>query len=278
MNELQHIGLVFLTWRAPKTLRKTLKRISQVLPLNFFGDAVIYAQEITQHDRDLASEFGTRILGNNQNVGILTGMKEAVASSKMDVVLYLECDCLLVEPRNAALSTIMSGYNAVKTGKLKVVRMRHLHKTGSDYNIKKHLNYWGDKKGHKPLRSVIKRLLRPRKASRLIGEACIIHNRAEEVFPKYIHRMEENLYGIRSKNINWTNQSIMLSKNWFLNTIIPYAENHPSSRLVNGFLDLEKEMNCTWWRKQNFGVGWADPGLFTHSRIDRPTGDEKLNT
>ena len=276
MNELQHIGLVFLTWRAPETLKQSLESISKALPIHSFGDAVIYAQEITQHDRDLANEFGLRIEGNNQNVGILAGMKEAVASSKLDVVLYLECDCLLVESNSLFLKTVIDGYNAIETCQLNVVRLRHLRETGADYNILKHLNYWGDKKGHKPVKARILRFLRPRKASRLIGDACLVHNHAEEVFPKNISRMKENIYSMRSSNINWTNQSIMLTKNWFLNTIIPYAESHPSSRLVNGFLDLEKEMNCKWWRKQNFRVGWADPGLFTHARIDRPTGDEKL--
>lgn len=277
MNELQHIGLVFLTWRAPKTLKKSLESISKALPLHFFGDALIYAQEMNQHDRNLADKFGLRIVGNNKNIGILAGMKEAVASSKLNVVLYLECDCLLVEPRRLFLKTIIDGYNAIETGKLDVLRLRHLRETGADYNILKHLKYWGDKREHKPLKALILRLLRPRKASRLIGDACLLHNRAEEVFPKNIYRMKENIYSMRSSNINWTNQSIMLTKNWFLNTIIPYAESHPSSRLVNGFLDLEKEMNCEWWRKQNFRVGWADPGLFTHARIDRPTGNEKLN-
>ncbi|MDA7757895.1 hypothetical protein N8920_08335 [Opitutales bacterium] len=278
MKELQHVGLVFLTWRAPKTLRKTLERISQSLPIHSFGDAVIYAQEITQHDRDLANEFGLRIVGNNQNVGILAGMKEAVASSKLDVVLYLECDCLLVEPESLFLKTIVDGYNAIETGKLDVLRLRHLRETGADYNTLKHLKYWGDKREHKRVKSRMMRLLRPRKASRLIGDACLLHSRAEEVFPKNIYRMEENIYCMRSSNINWTNQSIMISKEWFLNTIIPYAESHPSSRLVNGYLDLEKEMNCEWWRKQKFRVGWADPGLFTHARMDRPVGDEKLKT
>ena len=109
----------------------------------------------------------------------------------------------------------------------------------------------------------------------MIGEACLVHKNAQQKFPSEIELLPSSHYKISSRNLNWTNQSIMFRKDWFLDTIIPFAESQNSSRFVNGFPDLEKELNCHWWRKQDFKVGWANPGLFTHQRFDRPAEDEK---
>ena len=63
-------------------------------------------------------------------------------------------------------------------------------------------------------------------------------------------------------------------RRWFLDELIPFAEAHPTLRTVNKFPDLEKELNCRWWRAKHFRVGVA-PGLFKHTRADRPPHDEK---
>jgi len=53
-----------------------------------------------------------------------------------------------------------------------------------------------------------------------------------------------------------------------LESLLPWVEAHPSRRPVQGFPDIEKELNGPWWRKQGFRVGLT-PGLFTHQRLDR---------
>ena len=275
-NHLNQVGVVFLTWQAPETLRRTLDAFTRQMPVTNFVEAVVYCQDITEEDRAIASAFGFQANGNNKNVGILGGMKEAVESCSAEIILYLECDCLLIEGREKAAETLSNSAAELSNGTLDVVRLRHLKQGGEDYTSRKHLRYWPDQDGTDPFISKLRRTFRPDKASRLIGEACLVHERAEERFPNCISRLSNGSYRISSKFLNWTNQSIMFRRDWFLDTIIPYAEAHPSSRAVNGSPDLEKEMNCRWWRQQAFQVGWADPGLFTHARLDRPEGDEKL--
>jgi hypothetical protein len=276
VKELQDIGVVFLTWRAPDTLGQSLERFSEALAVQSFGDAVVFCQEMTEADSQMAESYGFRAVGNEKNVGILGGMKSAVEASRSENILYLECDCLLVDGVPNTASTLETAASAIKSGELDVMRLRSLKSPGLDYTPYKHLRYWPDADRQDSLAKKLRRLLRPAKARKLIGEGCLVHPQAEEVFPRYIKRLPNGHYCIDSEVLNWTNQSIMFRKDWFLNTIIPYAEAHPSSRTVNGFQDLEKELNSSWWRQQHFKVGWADPGLFTHSRLDRPSGDEKL--
>ena len=276
VNNLNQLGVVFLSWRAPKTLRASLQSFSENLSSELFADALVYGQELTQDDCDIANEFGFRAAGNQRNVGILAGMKQAVAATRADYILYLECDCALIASREKAANSLANSLHALSMNQIDVMRLRHLRYAGADYTPKKHIRYWPDSTGKETFVKKIRRFVRPYKARRLIGEACLLHSCAEKRFPAYIYRLNSGAYCMRSKYINWTNQSIMFKKDWFLNNIIPYAESNLSSRSVNGYPDLEKEMNCSWWRKQNFKVGWDDPGLFTHKRHDRPLGDEKL--
>ena len=73
VNNLNQLGVVFLSWRAPKTLRASLQSFSENLSSELFADALVYGQELTQDDCDLANEFGFRATGNQRNVGILAG-------------------------------------------------------------------------------------------------------------------------------------------------------------------------------------------------------------
>ena len=276
-NNLSKIGLVFLSWKSNKTLKNSLLKFTQELPSSLFNDALIYFQEISSSDSGLAKEFGFRAEGNDQNLGILHGMKQAVSRVKSEFILYLECDCVLVEDKESAIKILSDSLEEIRQDNINVMRLRHLKKGGTDYTPYKHLRYWPDVDKRSDFKKLLNRCFRPFKAQRLIGEACLVHEYANQKFPSKIELLPSSHYKISSRNLNWTNQSIMFRKDWFLSTIIPFAELQKSTRFVNGFPDLEKELNCHWWRKQNYKIGWANPGLFTHQRLDRPAEDEKIS-
>ncbi|MFC1467966.1 hypothetical protein ACFLQY_04705 [Verrucomicrobiota bacterium] len=279
MNQEQlPFGIGILAWKAHKTLENTLSALTDQIPASCFLDAVVFCQEITDEDRAVAQKYGFRAEGNSRNVGILGGIKGAVSAVQADVVLFLECDCLLIEGKDVARQSLAAAADDLLNDKLDVVRLRHLKDPGEDYcSTLKYLRYWSYG-STEPSRFLpwLRRMLRPEKATRLIGESCRVCSNPEEVFPNKISRLPSGNLCVDSASLSWTNQSIMFCKAWFLETIIPYAEAHPRSRGVNGFPDLEKEMNCRWWRKQGFKIGWANPGLFTHYRVDRPDGDQKV--
>lgn len=275
-NETLSFGVGILAWKAPVTLEKTLKAFSAQILANRFQDAVVFFQEMSDEDRAVAQRYGFRAVGNDQNVGILQGIKSAVQAVRSDVVLFLECDCLLIEEAATARRILIESADDIRSGRVQVMRLRHLENPGDDYGTtQKYFRYWSYGNTASLLMPRLLRTFRPFKAQRLIGEACRTGPNPEDVFPRHIKRLADGHFCVDSSALSWTNQSIMVNKKWFLETIIPYAESHVRSRGVNGFPDLEKEMNCHWWRKQHFNVGWADPGLFSHHRVDRPDTDEK---
>lgn len=268
-------GIVFLSWRSPLSLALSLKALQPLYDHKDVIDRVIFFQEINEEDYALSDEYGFRAIGNDKNVGIMEGMLRAVEGVNADVVLYLECDCLFMADVGYAKQALKQAAVSLIKNELDVMRLRHLRHPGADYTPWKYLRYWPDRGGSDSWITRLRRIFRPGKARRLIGESCLVHDHPDQLFPNEIRNVNNSYFSMSSRVINWTNQSIMFRKKWFLETIIPYAQAHPSSRRVNGFSDLEKELNGRWWRKQQFRVGWANPGLFTHQRMDRPRKDEK---
>ena len=249
------------------------------IPKELFEDRVIFFQEISEEDRCVAAKFGFRAEGNNKNQGIREGIKSAVSACQADVVLYLENDCLLIESGEDAKRQILRAAQRISQGELNVCRMRHARNPGHDYSgYKKFLRYWSSERETRFLQKLLcgtRRLLRPDKAIKFIGQAVMESDQPHLRFPKWIKELEPGLMRVSSRVIPWTNQAILVDKAWILSTLFPYAEAHPRSASVNGFQSLEPPLNCRWWRNQNFSVGQSLPGLFTHHRVDRPVGDQK---
>jgi len=264
------LGLSILSWKAPKTLAATLA----ALPLDFinlFEDKVIYFQEISNKDKELAEQYGFRYEGNDANVGIREGIKQAVMVNRCAQVLFLENDVCFNHDVADAIQQLKIAHQALIDNIVPVMRLRHRQAPGQDYGaINKYKSYWGDASTKNCWKLKLKRFLRPNKARKLIGQAVMVLDNPEKDFlAKYIKLEEQNYYTLDTAVLPWTNQSILIQKDWFLNTLIPFAQTSKTKRHVNGFPDLEKELNCGWWRQQTFRVGVSNPGVFTHDRHDR---------
>jgi hypothetical protein len=140
--------------------------------------------------------------------------------------------------------------------------MRHVEKPGQKFAaLGKHLRYHGP--GPLP---ALRRALRPGKARRLAGSAVYAEAAPEAHFPGLIERKPEGWLSVSAACLPWTNQSIVVRRDFYLETIVAQAEAHPSLRRVNGFPDIEKEWNAPRWRNSGWRIG-VDKGLFTHERV-----------
>jgi hypothetical protein len=105
---------------------------------------------------------------------------------------------------------------------------------------------------------------------------------SQDLNTKYLKHLGDGIYLSYSQYSKWENFALFTTKSFFLNTLIPFAETHPTSRNVNGFPDLEHRINSkqnrSWWKKQEFRLLIATPGLFSHRRLDRWVDDEKWKT
>ena len=74
------VGLGILSWRAHRTLRRTLRTLADADMFSLFGESLIYFQEMCGEDRAIAREFNLRTVGGDANIGIRGGMKTLAES------------------------------------------------------------------------------------------------------------------------------------------------------------------------------------------------------
>lgn len=267
------VGMGILSWKAPKTLSKTLETYADGDLFSLFGTQRILFQEMSEQDREVADAFGLAAEGTAANTGIFGGVKALLKAIECDYVLLLENDCPLIESYGESARQLSAAlFDADEFG-VPVFRFRSLRHPGQDFaTLGKFRRYFDDKVRPESAPGAwlprMRRMSRPGKARRLQGIAAYATAEPERVFPAVFRRTDRGNLLTASPYLNWTNQSILVRRDWMLDTILPYVEANPSSRRVNGFSDIEKELNRPWWRNQKISVGLA-PGLFTHERVDR---------
>src|SRR5512139_1147887 len=271
MTPNQHASLSVLTWKSPDTLRRTLESL---MPLaEVFCERIVICQENDPREVELARQYGYRPVTTPHNVGIQEGLALAVSEATSSVVLVLENDCNYVGGP-AGLDTLRECLALFQDPRMCVVKLRELPARPRKHYMK----YWGER--FPPRRTLIG-MLRRKEADSCKAEAIEFENFDPGEVAE-IEKISDTVFLTTSQYVSWTNRAFLVSRPFFLGTLLPFARSHPTSRLVNGYPDLEYAVNSpsnrTWWRNSKFKVGLIKPGLFGHRRYDRPDTDEKWNT
>lgn len=252
-------GIGMLCYGRYETFRAALETYKDAGLFDLADEVLIAFNGLDDDGRRLAEEFGLPYIGSEQNSGILGGFKMLAEGLTSDIVLLLENDLPLIESAERAKQQIDHARKALASGQVEVFRFRHRLNPGyRDQAALKFLRYY-----HPNVLAQLRRLVRPGKARRMIGNSLYVLTEPEKTFDE-IEKMPDGWYRISAKHITWSNQSIMIRRDFFLDKILAYAEANPSSRTVNGFPDIEKELNRSYWRNSGWHVG-ADLGLFTHA-------------
>lgn len=252
-------GIGMLCYGRYETFRAALETYRDAGLFELADEVLIAFNGLDDDGRHLAEKFGLPYIGSEQNSGILGGFKMLAEGLTSDIVLLLENDLPLIESTERARQQITHAREALATGQVEVFRFRHRLNPGyRDQAALKFLRYY-----RPTVLAQLRRLVRPGKARRMIGNSIYVLTEPEKTFDE-IEKRPDGWYRISAKHITWSNQSIMIRRDFFLDKILAYAEANPSSRTVNGFPDIEKELNRSYWRNSGWHVG-ADLGLFTHA-------------
>ena len=127
--------------------------------------------------------------------------------------------------------------------------------------LKKYKHYWSDN-----IISRTKRLIRPFKARRLIGTSPYYSEEPDKIHPDFVKKIYQGFYLVPSSVLTWANLAILVDRDVYLETIIKRAEQSKSKKHINGFKNIEIELNNSWWRKNEFKI-LITPGLFKHNRL-----------
>ena len=276
------VGLGILSWKARETLRASLESHRAAGLLEMFDDSLIFFQEISDEDRALAAEFGIRAVGVRENLGIMGGIVKIAELLTTDYVLFLENDVRTIADNATIRRQLTAALDNMESGAVKYTSLDdgHYH-AARQLQGKRYEQYVSFHPslvagvGDSPIKR-IKRTLLPRKADRAAWGAVYMQEGA--LFPHLMKWLPNGHWAVSTRVVTWKNRVPFFPRQWFLRELIPLAKSKPSARLVNGKSDLERDvLNRRWWREQPWRVGISDQGLFVHSRMDRPQGDEKTS-
>lgn len=263
------IGICLMSWKNPYILARTLDTYLAQELFDVVDDHLILFQEVGNEEIMLARDYGLHFITTENNLGIYGGVKLLAESIKTDYVLLLEDDCPLIEDKLEVQRQLTLAKERLSKNEVQVYRLRSRKEPGEKFDtVEKYKKYYPLPGEPFSIIKSLRCLIRPQKCQRLMGSALYVHEEVdEEPYKKFITKQPEGDYIVSSKVMNWTNQSVLCKREWLLNTVLRYAYEHPSRRTVNGFQDIEKSLNCSWWREQAFKIG-VSKGLFTHRRLE----------
>jgi molybdopterin-guanine dinucleotide biosynthesis protein A len=261
------IGFGVLSWRDRDTLRHSLQSYQREKFAALFDRALIYFQEIEPEDRAIAAEFGFEAAGDETNRGILGGFKAMAEALDTDYVLLVENDALLVENAESVIRQIKSALSNMRAGSAQVYRMRHRTYPGQQFAIYKRKRFWPLEDATLAEQAIasLRRLFRPIAARRAAGWTVYYRNDAADRFPDLVRLTPDGDYLVSSASLEWSNNTFLIKRRFFLEHIIAECERRYDGRGINGMPTIEVEANAPWWRKSGLRIG-VGKGLFEHYR------------
>lgn len=236
--------IAILSWAAHETLINTLESYRKY---NLDDeDKIIFFQEYSDDDIEIAHRYGYRWIGSPFNVGIGAAYAALANQAKGEFFLFLENDWeLICDPINQ----IYAAQVLLHAHLTDVVRLRHRSLPGAplwtmqfqDREMERptHLLdsvHWTDPAAKFP--DLVKRT------------GVLIQTGPDE-------NVQEVFWGTDAGHANWTNNPTLFRTDWVQENIVPRV----------GDSDLERDIQ-SWWEQQSFRVSQGN-GLFTHNRVDR---------
>ena len=269
---ISDLGLGILSWKGHNSLTASLTSYKNAGFLDLFAEKLVFLPEIDERGIELAKKFSMPYQGTPNNLGILGGFKAMAEAMTSQYLLLIENDFQLSQGRDNTkdcYDALSRALLHLKSGESKVWRFRNLQQPGYPLQTSKVKKFWPSENATllEQFYAGARRLFRPQKSHRLKGMTIYTSDNPSKKFPNVIRKLESDDYLVRSDVLNWSNNLFMIERDFFLNKIIPEAENHINHRLINGFSSIEIELNRSkWWRDSKFWIGVSNPGLFTHDR------------
>ena len=260
------IGLGILSWRGAASLRNALQSYENEGFFSLFDQSLVFLPDPDPPVLAVANNFAITIEQSAKNAGIMDGMEQIAKRLDTDYILLTENDCPLIEPYSEAKRQLQKALSLLQSGQARLARMRHVKQPGEPFSAPEKYNRYFPKTD--TISSRLRRFFRPRKAKRLCGTAIYTETDPEKKFPDYIKSAGDGFYLVDAKVMPWSNQSVLIDRKFFLNTIIPYAKSVPFTRGANGFRALEIELNRSrFWTKSGWKIA-CGPGLLSHQRLE----------
>ena len=269
-GKIQNIGLGILCWKSYDCLTAQLDTHKKNGFLELFDEKIVYFQEIDDEGRELANQYGLQAKGRIDNQGIYGGFRGMAESMSSEYVLLLENDHQITKGQESAIKQLNDGLKILKENKAVVVGYECVSQTHSRKAKNLYNRFYPDESANIIKKTIgkIMRTIKAKKAKIMMTRAPYNIMQPENKLAQYKRDKETNFLLISSRHRTWSNRAFLINKNFFINTILQQVEDSHIQRLINGYKDIQAQLNHSeWWKSQDYTIGIADPGMFTHLRI-----------
>lgn len=234
------ISIGILAWNSGQVLVDTLTTYYENELFDMVNDTTILFQESNEQDYQIAKHFDLDVIGLRNNIGIGQAFIRLTENAKSDYVLVLEHDWNLIENKETTYHTLKRSISSIEMG-MDVVRLRHRKNPGYPHFSFRHkgkeLTYYDDEIGAT--------------SPHLLDSLHWCEPDIE--FSDYIQKSED-MFHTTSRYGNWTNNPCLYKKQFYLDTVKPFAGDG---------IGLEGNIG-KWWVQQEYRVGHNE-GLFMHN-------------
>lgn len=256
------IGLGVLSWRGAESLNSTLESYAKIDLFSLFDEVVVFLPDPDEQVLEASKKYPVTIHTAVDNLGILENIVATAECLSTDFFLFTENDCPIIEMREEAKRQLDRSLEVLEREDVIMSRLRSTRQPGQDFDgLRKYRALY-----QAGLLSSLKRLLRPGKVKRLSGYARYDSVESMKRHGDAFEDLGDDYYLVDCEIMPWTNQSILIRRDIFLETIIPHARQVKTRRGANKLPNLEVELNKgSFWRQSGWKI-LSGPGLFTHER------------
>tara|TARA_B100000073_G_scaffold347263_1_gene361059 strand:- start:1229 stop:2029 length:801 start_codon:yes stop_codon:yes gene_type:complete len=148
MNE---ITIGYLSWKRRNILEQTLQSHQEngLFDILKPQNRIIFFQEISQQDINIAKTYELNILGNEENIGILNAFIELVKNCKTKYFIFCENDWLLIENKKMCEDVLNDCIQLLNKDQKNVIKLRHIKNPGNPlYSHPSNVHEWLNGKYH----------------------------------------------------------------------------------------------------------------------------------
>ncbi len=271
------LGIGVLTWRAHQTVAVSVASWQQARLLDHASDAMIFFQQQEADDAARAQAWGFRAIGAPENIGIAPGMEQIARALDTDYILFLENDCPTVLPAPAlaeVLDRVLADMTELSIPYFSLRSRRHpgeilprRRKYLQAFGMRHPLAELPEKQRAHAGRQRLGAWLRYR-PWQLRATAVYVEEDPVAVQPKALRWSPRGNILTHSGFHAWSNQSVIVRRDWFLSVMMGAYATAPVADTNTPRRCLEPVANRPWWYRARIPLGFAEPGAFTHRRLD----------
>ena len=121
------ITIGYLSWKRYNIFEQTLNshKMNGLFDIIDHNNRIIFFQELSQFDINIANKYNCKFVGDSNNIGILNAFIKLVEKCTTEYFIFSENDWLLIENKDTTKKILKDSVELLEKGLCDIVKLRH---------------------------------------------------------------------------------------------------------------------------------------------------------